>query len=562
MRNELKKFIDGLVPGFLSDLSAPPEVFKIQYEIEAPKVKAHGDLAINIGLKLGKLLRRNPFEIAELFTKVINEKLATNQNLKNSVKSVKVEKPGFINFTFTENYLATELLNITGLNEVFGKIDFGKAEKVLIEFVSANPTGPLTIAHGRQAAIGDTLARILTAAGYQVHKEFYLNDGGRQIRLLGESLWVRYQELFNLTASIPEDGYRGQYLIDLAKELKKEKCDSLLKLEKVQALEVTTHYAVENMMSTIVSDLKDMDVVFDFYFSEKTLYEKAMVEKVLNLLKDRGLTYESEGALWFCSTRFGDDKDRVLKKQTGEYTYLTPDIAYHQSKFERGFTKLINLWGPDHHGYIPRLKAACEALGYKQDQINVLIVQLTTLFRNGEPVRMSTRAGEFVTLRELMDEVGPDAARFFFLMRKIESHLDFDLELAKKKSDDNPVYYLQYAHARISSILSYSGFDLKDKSSFETVDLGLIRETEELELIKKMIAFPQAIKESAEMLEPYRIVDYLRELAAAFHKFYALHRVVSDDPQLTKARLLVVWCVRIVLRNGLCLLGVNAPVKM
>ncbi|MBI4395051.1 MAG: arginine--tRNA ligase, partial [Candidatus Omnitrophica bacterium] len=421
----------------------------------------------------------------------------------------------------------------------------------------ANPTGPLTIAHGRQAAIGDTLARILKALGYEVHEEFYLNDSGRQIRLLGESLWVRYQELFDRKVNIPEEGYQGTYLIEIAKSLKKEKGDSLLKLEESKALETTTAYAIQSILEEIKKDLADMRVFFDEYFSESSLYREELVEKALAVLKKKGFLYESEGALWFRSTQFGDDKDRVLKKKTVEYTYLAPDIAYHRSKFERGYQTLINLWGPDHHGYIPRLKAACEALGYSAKQIHILIVQLATLYRNGVPVRMSTRAGEFITLRELLDEVGVDATRFFFLMRKVESHLDFDLELAKQKSDENPVYYLQYAHARISSILAYAKAPIDHNA-----DLSLLQEEEAIDLVKKMAQYPEILKQAAEHFEPYRVVDYLRELAALFHKFYTYHRVVSENMPLTKARLLLTDCVRIVLRNGLEILGVSAPKKM
>ena len=384
-----------------------------------------------------------------------------------------------------------------------------------------------------------------------------MNDSGRQIRLLGESLWVRYRELFGKKEPLPEDGYQGAYLIDLAKALKQEMGDKLLSAGKDKSLETITAYAVKSILIEMRKDLEALHVIFDEYFSERFLGEKKLIDRVLKILHEKDLSYEAEGALWFRSTRFGDDKDRVLKKQSGEYTYLAPDIAYHQSKFERGFQKLVNLWGPDHHGYVPRLKAACEALGYSAKQISILIVQLTTLYRSGEPVRMSTRAGEFVTLRELMDEVGIDAARFFFLMRKTESHLDFDLELAKQKSEENPVYYLQYAYARISSILVYA-----ERSVEQDVDLSLIQEEEAFDLIKKMSEYPEALTQAAEHLEPYRIVDYLRELAALFHKFYTLHRIVSDNQPLTKARLLLTDCVRIVLRNGLNILGVSAPAKM
>ena len=577
MRNRLKELVDQALPELLTELKLSGVSPKdIRYDIEVPKIKTHGDLSVNTAFQLGRSLKKNPLDIAARFHKILEKNVEKDRNLKQLVKSITVEKPGFINFKFTENSLANQLLEISKGNETFGRSETGKGMKILIEFVSANPTGPLTIAHGRQAAIGDTLARILTAVGYGVKKEFYLNDSGRQIRLLGQSLLARYSELCGKKASIPEEGYQGEYLIEVAKHLKKEKNGSLLKLNDEDALREATAYAVKSILDGIKKDLADAEVVFDEYFSERTLYEKKMVDQALEKLKQKGLTYESEGALWFKSTQFGDDKDRVLRKQTGEYTYLAPDIAYHEYKFQRGFSRLVNLWGPDHHGYVPRLKAACEALGHPSKQVAILIVQLATLYRNGVPVRMSTRAGEFVTLRELMDEVGVDAARFFFLMRKVESHLDFDLELAKKKSDENPVYYLQYAHARISNILAHAHKTVPGTAGTGSqnlsrnvpgtvqgeVDLSLIREEEALDLIRKMLEYPDALKQAAEYLEPYRVVDYLRELAALFHKFYTLHRVVSDDRALTKARLLLVDCVRMVLRNGLGVLGVSAPAKM
>ncbi len=558
MKNKLKELVDHTLPSILAELKISDlKSENIRYEIDLPKVKAHGDLSINLAFQLGRVYKRNPLEIAAGCQKVLQKMVQGNSSWREWVKEITVEKPGFINFKLTENSLAAQLLEIARQDQDYGKSNVGGGVKALIEFVSANPTGPLTIAHGRQAAIGDTLARILETVGYQVHKEFYLNDAGRQIRLLGESLWVRYQELCGRKPFFSENGYQGKYLIDIAELLKAEKGESLLNLDEAKALDVTTAYAVESILIGIKKDLADARVVFDEYFSESALYKKKLVEQALETLRKKNFLYESEDALWFRSTQFGDDKDRVLKKTTGEYTYLSPDIAYHKWKFERGFKKLINLWGPDHHGYIPRLKAACEALGYSSKDVNVLIVQLATLYRNGVPVRMSTRAGEFITLRELMDEVGVDATRFFFLMRRIESHLDFDLELAKQKSDENPVYYLQYAHARISSILTYA-----ERAVERNADLSLIREEEAFDLIKKMSGYPEVLKQAAEHLEPYRVVDYLRELAALFHKFYTLHRIVTDDEPLTKARLLLTDCVRMVLRNGLGVLGVSAPNKM
>ncbi|MBI4357907.1 MAG: arginine--tRNA ligase [Candidatus Omnitrophica bacterium] len=558
MKDQLRALVDFALPEILGELKLGNlDKDRVPYDVELPKVKAHGDLSTNIAFQLGRTAKKNPYEVAVLCQKVLENAVRGQKRWQGWVQGISVEKPGFINFRLTESSLASKLLDIAKQDQNFGRSDVGRGTKVLIEFVSANPTGPLTIAHGRQAAIGDTLARIFKMLGHEVHKEFYLNDSGRQIGLLGRSLWARYQELFGRKAQIPEEGYQGTYLVDIARELKEKKADSLLKVEETQAIQEATDFAVQSILGGIQEDLARARVIFDEYFSERSLYERALIERALEELKKKDLCYEAEGALWFRSTRFGDDKDRVLRKSTGDYTYLAPDIAYHQWKFERGFKKLVNLWGPDHHGYAPRLQAACEALGHSKDQLKILIVQLTTLYRKGEPVRMSTRAGEFITLRELMDEVGVDAARFFFLMRKVESHLDFDLELAKQKSDENPVYYLQYAHARISSILAYAKQGVERE-----VDFSLIREGEALDLIKKMLQYPDVLKQAAEHLEPYRVADYLRELAVLFHRFYTFHRVVSDQLPLTKARLLLTDCVRIVLRNGLEILGVSAPKKM
>ena len=377
------------------------------------------------------------------------------------------------------------------------------------------------------------------------------------MRLLGESLLARYYEELKMPFDFPEEGYKGTYLIDMAKQLIAEKGDSLLKEAHETQADICREYAARVMMEDIRGDLDRFRVKFDSYFSEQTLYKKDLVNQSLDFLKKKEFLYEQDGALWFRSTHFGDDKDRVVRKSSGEYTYLAPDIAYHHQKFQRGYNRLVNLLGPDHHGYITRLKAACQALGHDSGEIEVRIVQLTTLFRQGEPVRMSTRAGEFVTLKELMDEVGADAARFFFIMRRIESHLDFDLDLAKAKSQDNPVYYLQYAHARIASIIRFSEREVTPK-----VDLNLLASEEETALIKLVADFPKVLVQASEALEPYRLADFLREVAAQFHKLYQLHRVVSEEEELTKARLLLVEAARIVLANGLECLGISQPDSM
>ena len=555
MKDSLQELLQKVLLKYLHEKgTALPEGFAV--ELEVSRDPAHGDFSTPLALRLAKILKEKPARIADDFLRFFQKELKESKEEK-VVSRWEVAGAGFINFFVASSQLAEILIEIQKKDVHFGESDWGRGKKVLIEFVSANPTGPLTIAHGRQAAIGDSLARILRATGYAVSTEYYLNDAGRQMNLLGQSLWSRYQEALGTPTPLPEEGYQGDYLIDIARRLVAEKKDSLLKKPAEEAARFCRQFAAEEIMKGIREDLAVIRVSFDSYFKESELYEKKDVERSLQLLRDKDFIYESEGALWFRSTAFGDDLDRVVKKSTGEYTYLAPDMAYHRNKFERGFHWLINLWGPDHHGYIPRLKAACQALGYDSKEVTIRIVQLATLYRKGQPVRMSTRAGEFVSLRELFEEVGVDAARFFFLLRRTESHLDFDLDLAKTQSEENPVYYLQYAHARISSLLKFAG-----KKVVSTADLGLLNAPEEIELIKKLREYPEVLLHAAQMLEPYRLVESLREIAGVFHKFYALHRVVTENQELTRARLLLVDGVRIVLRNGLAALGVSHPEKM
>ncbi len=524
-----------------------------QVDLVVTKDSAHGDLASNVAFKLSKLARKKPFEVAQALLPHI-EKAASATG---AVEKMEIAGGGFINFFLTKKSLGQVLLDVQAQDKNYGRSEAGKGRKVLLEFVSANPTGPLTIAHGRQAVIGDTLARILKATGHDAKAEYYLNDAGRQMRLLGASLYARYCTLLGKETPLPEDGYQGDYLIEIARDLKNQKGDALLKEAEDKAKDFCRKFAGDTIMKGIIEDQNSIDVKFDTYFNETSLYESNEVEATLEFLKKKGHLFEEDGALWFRSTAFGDDKDRVVKKSTGEFTYLAPDIAYHRKKFERGFDMLVNFLGPDHHGYIVRLKAACQALGYNADQIEVRIVQLTTLYRKGEPVRMSTRAGEFITLRELVQEVGADATRCFFVMRKIESHLDFDLDLAKEKSQENPVFYLQYGHARIASLLKFSGRPVNLKASLER----LVSE-EEKDLIRRISEFPKVLVKASELLEPYRLADYLRDLAAGFHKFYSQHRIVTEDIELTDSRLLLADCARITLRNGLALLGISQPESM
>lgn len=547
MKDKLKNLIEKAV----QELCGGTLPAGFDFELLPPKDSSHGDLACNAAMKISKIVAKNPRETALLLQKQIESQSS------DVVEKIEIAGPGFMNFWLKKAARGAVLLEILKQNDSYGCSNFGKGLKTLVEFVSANPTGPLTIAHGRQAAIGDCLVRILRAAGFDAQAEYYLNDAGRQMRLLGGSVFAHYSTELGQKRDLPEDGYRGAYISELAKELTEKRGDALLKMPSSDAEAACTDYAKDTIMSWIKSDLEKTGCHFDNYYSERTLYAENKVETALQLLKNRGYIFENEGAVWFRSTDLGDDKDRVVKKSTGEYTYLAPDIAYHMTKYDRGFRKIVNLWGPDHHGYIPRLKAACQVLGYDADKIHVGIVQLSTLYRKGEPMKMSTRAGEFITYKELYEEVGVDAARLFFVLRRQESHLDFDLEVAKEKSQENPVYYLQYAHARICTLVQKA-----DRKISKEPDVALLQTREEGDLIGILAQFPDYVRQSAETLEPYRVVDYLRQLAASFHKFYSECRVVSDDAALTDARLLLCEASRIVLRNGLRLLGISQPASM
>lgn len=523
-------------------------------DLVVTKDPAHGDLATNHAMKLSKLAGQKPHDTAKELLPFLQKAAA---EAGQSVDKIEIAGPGFINFYLNKKSFGQVLLDVQKLDAKYGLSDFGKDKKVLLEYVSANPTGPLTIAHGRQAIVGDALARILKTTGHDVQREYYLNDAGRQMNLLGASLWSRYQQVLGKDAPLPEEGYQGEYLLEVARELQKEKGSTLLSEDSKKAVDFCRKFAGDTIMKGILEDLNSVGVKFDSYFNESSLYENDEVSATLEFLRKKGHLYQSEGALWFRSTAFGDDKDRVVRKSTGEYTYLAPDIAYHRKKFDRGFNWLVNFLGPDHHGYIIRLKAACQALGHDAKQIEVRIVQLTTLYRKGEPVRMSTRAGEFITLKELVDEVGSDAARCFFVVRKIESHLDFDLDLAKEKSQENPVFYFQYGHARIASLLKFSG-----KKINLSADTALLASDEEKDLIKRISEYPKVLIKASESLEPYRLADYLRDLAASFHKFYSQHRIVTENDALTDARLLLADSTRITLRNGLSVLGISQPESM
>lgn len=530
----------------------PPE---LRAELEIPKDKAHGDLSTNIAMKACKLAGMPPLELAALIKARIEEELNTH-HLKYAVGNIEIKPPGFINFLLSKEYLSKLLLEIKRERHNYGRANLGRGLKLQVEFVSANPTGPITIAHGRQAAIGDSLANIFEYLGYKVTREYYLNDEGIQMDILGYSIRARYLELIGKPEGFPPDGYKGSYVADIAKDFKKKFGKSDINTNDIK---VFREFGMRWILDDIRGDLKDFGVKFDVWYSQRALRKSGNVKKAMAILKEKGYIYESEGAVWFKSTAFGDDKDRVVFKTDGSATYLAPDIAYHLEKYRRGFKKIIDIWGPDHHGYIPRMKAAIKALGFSEESISILIVQLATLYRNGQVVSMSTRAGEFVTLREVMDEVGKDVSRFCFIMRRISSHLDFDLDVVKKESMENPVYYIQYAHARICSILAYGKSAHIHTARF---DSKLLQETEELDILRMLRQFPMIVILSGKSQEPYIILQYLQDLATVFHSFYNKHRVVGVDLSLTKSRLVLVDCVKTVLANGLRLLGVSLPEKM
>ena len=526
--------------------------------LETPRIAAHGDYSTNIAMTMAAGQKTAPQAIA----KIIIDHIDDSEYL---ISKTEIAGPGFINFFIAQNKWYEVLKTVHDLGNAYGTSQIGAGKRVQIEFVSANPTGPLHVGHGRCAAVGDTLAAILKAAGYEVEKEYYVNDSGRQIKTLGQSVLLRYREILGDTIAFPADGYRGDYIKDLAQEVVANEGDRLLELSDGEAVGLCAKFAAQEILAGIRRDLDAFGVTFDEWFSEESLYDSAAVESVIQDLKKRDIIYEHDGALWFRTQDFGDEKDRVVVRTNGVTTYFASDIAYHKNKFERRFDRIIDIWGADHHGYVARVSASIEALGYDKDQCQIILVQLVNLLRDGKPVTMSTREGEFVTLKEVVDEVGRDAARFIFLLRHYDSPLDFDLGLAKKESNENPVYYVQYVHARISNIIRKAeeqGY--KDIYWHEDFP-GLIDLPEEIQLIKLMARYPEVVTQSALLMEPHRVAFYLRELAAAFHAYYhdrSKHKVVSDEARLSAARLYLVSAIRIIIRNGLSLMAVSAPENM
>ncbi len=539
--------------GHLKPIDPPPSMV-----LEIPKIVAHGDFSTNIAMTMAALQNRAPKEIARIIIDHIEDR-------DHLLSKTEVAGPGFINFFIAPDRWHEVLKAVHQEDTAYGTSQAGLGKRVQIEFLSANPTGPLHVGHGRCAAVGDTLAAILSATGYEVEKEYYVNDSGRQIRTLGESVFVRYQQLLGKTIDLPAENYQGSYINDLARILLDQEGEHLLELPEEEAVTHCARFAAMKIFEGIREDIVAFGVSFGHWFSEQFLYDSGAVQAVIQDLKSRDIIYEHDGALWFRTKDFGDEKDRVVVRANGLTTYFASDIAYHKNKFDRKFDRIIDIWGADHHGYVPRVSASIRALGYDGDRFQVFLVQLVNLLRGGKPVAMSTRAGEFVTLREVIDEVGRDAARFLFLLRHYESPLDFDLELAKKQSNDNPVYYVQYVHARISNILKkaeergYKDIDWHDDFS------KILTLPEELQLIKLMARYPEVVARSARLMEPHRVPFYMKELAAAFHAYYHdrnKHKVVSDDAKLSAARLYLVSAIRIIIKNGLSLMGVSAPETM
>jgi len=533
--------------GKLPLVSLPPVT------VEHPQNAEHGDYASSLPLKLARVTSVKPLAIAE--------NIAGSIAPGPEIDAVRVAPPGFINFTLKADWLTAQVDSILQAGDAYGDIDLGESRRVQIEFVSVNPTGPLHVGHGRGAILGSVLASVLTAAGYSVEKEYYINDTGAQTRAFARSLHARYQQELGVSAEMPADGYVGSYMVDLAKEIIAKEGDRFLALPEPEAVSGLGQLGLDRMIEQIRTDLEALGVTFDVWFSEQSLYDGGQYEKVKSILGEQGYLAEKEGATWFTSTALGEDKDNVIVRGDGSPTYFAADIAYHYNKFaERRFDRVIDIWGADHQGHVSRMKAVLGAFGVDPERLGVIIAQLVTLRRGDELVRISKRSGDIITLREVVDEVGADACRFFFLSRSADSQMDFDLELAKKQSADNPVYYVQYAHARIASILRLAQ---EREIDFHNGDVSLLTTEPELSLIRKMLLLPEIIEVVASTLEPHHLAYYAQELATVFHGFYTQCRVVSrHDEVLSKARLKLVAAAKLVLARTIHLMGMTAPETM
>lgn len=522
--------------------------------LETPKEKTHGDYSTNMAMQLARVAKKAPRQIAEQLIENFDKSKA-------SIEKIEIAGPGFINFYMDNSYLTDLIPAILEAGDNYGESKVGNGQKIQVEFVSANPTGDLHLGHARGAAVGDSLCNVLAKAGYDVSREYYINDAGNQINNLALSVEARYFQALGMDKPMPEDGYHGADIIGIGNTLAEEYGDKYVNVSEQERFDTFREYGLKYEMEKLKQDLENFRVPFDVWYSETSLYQNGKIDVALDALRENGHIYEEDGATWFRSSELGDDKDRVLIKQDGSYTYLLPDIAYHKDKLERGFEKLINIWGADHHGYIPRMKAAIQALGYDRDALEVEIIQLVHLYKNGEKMKMSKRTGKAVTMRDLIDEVGLDAVRYFFAMRSADTHMDFDLDLAVSQSNENPVFYAQYAHARINSILRSAAeqgliFDIE-------ADFKHIQSEKEIDLLKKLGEFPLAVAEAAQKRMPHRISNYIFELASVFHSFYNAEKVLDlDNKERTVARLSLIKTAQITLKNALELIGVSAPEKM
>lgn len=550
MKDVLKQEIkEAVMKAGLAEESEIPEVV-----LEVPKDKSHGDYSTNMAMQLARIAKKAPRNIAE-------EIVASFDKGKASIDKLDIAGPGFINFYMNNQYLTKLIPAVLEAGEAYGETNIGGGERVQVEFVSANPTGNLHLGHARGAAVGDSLCNVLEKAGYEVSREYYINDAGNQINNLALSVEARYFQALGKDKPMPEDGYHGEDIKEIGQKLADEFGDRFVHEEESERLAFFREYGLKYELGKLREDLENFRVPFDVWYSETSLYQNGKIDQALEALREKGHIYEEDGATWFRSTAFGDDKDRVLIKKDGSYTYLLPDIAYHKDKLDRGFQKLINVWGADHHGYIPRMKAAIEALGYDKETLEVEIIQLVHLYKNGEKMKMSKRTGKAVTMRDLIDEVGLDAVRYFFAMRSADTHMDFDLDLAVSTSNENPVYYAQYAHARICSMLRQG----EEKGiSFEgNLDLTKIGSEKEYDLLKVIGSFPEVVADAAEKRIPHRITNYIFELASVLHSFYNAEKVLDPaDEEKSRARLSLMKATQITLNNALKLIGVSAPEKM
>ncbi len=576
LRRELTRLLHAALASVAPDIAAPEII------LDRPKQASHGDLACNVALQLAKALKQNP--------RVIAERVVRELPPSGVIERAEVAGAGFINFFFSAAVKQAIVSRILSEGLAYGRSDSGRGRKVQVEFVSANPTGPLHVGHGRGAAYGSALCNLLDAAGYDVTREFYVNDAGRQMDILAVSVWLRYMEAQGVAVKFPADGYRGDYVRDIGSQLLTQQGTRLNReatglpdasepgdtadatLDALIAAAKSTlgddwwtvhHFALDAMLADQRNDLGEFRVHYDVWYSEQTLHTNGSVERAVKRLRDAGHLYEQDGALWFRSTHFGDEKDRVVCRDNGAYTYFASDIAYHAEKFARGFDLVIDVWGADHHGYIPRVKGALAALGEDPDKLEIALVQFAVLYRGGEKAAMGKRSGDFVTLRDLRAEVGNDAARFFYVLRKSDQHLDFDLDLAKSESNDNPVYYIQYAHARICSVIREAiGNHALDLTLLPGVPLDSLSGERELLLAQRLAEFPDVITQAVAERAPHTVAFYLRDVASDFHAFYNASRMLVDDLTVREARLALAAATRQVIANGLSLLGVSAPESM